>query len=152
MSFSPLDELVSPEAAFRAVMDDPDASKNRGAIERVVLCSGKVYYDLKTARDEGKDASKASTAIVRVEQLYPFPAEALASVIASYGSRREVVWAQEEARNMGTWTFMALRLPALLPSGVPLRYAGRAPSAATATGNSNVHKKELAELLGEALR
>ncbi len=144
-SFSALDELE--RAGFRAVLDDPEISQ-RGEVTRLLFCSGKVYYDLKNGRQERKDTR---TAIVRIEQLYPFPSESLRSVLASYPRVRDVAWVQEEPRNMGAWTFAQPCLAEILPAGSKLRYAGRAPSASPATGNINVHKRELAELLAEAL-
>jgi 2-oxoglutarate decarboxylase len=145
-SFSPLEELT--RGGFRPVIDDPEAGDRR-AVERVVLCTGKIYYDLKAARGERKDQR---TAIVRLEQLYPFAADAVGQAIASYPAVSEVVWTQEEAQNMGAWTFLLPRLTALLPQGIPLRYAGRVPSPSPATGNANVHKRELADLLAEVFR
>jgi len=115
---------------------------------RVLLCSGKVFYDLAAAREERKDSAAA---IVRVEQMYPFPDEALRRILASYPGARDVVWVQEESKNMGAWTFISRLLEEVLPAGAVLRYAGRAPSAAVATGNAGVHKRELAALLAEAL-
>ncbi len=143
-SFSALDELE--KAGFRAVLDDPGISQ-RGEVTRVLLCTGKAYYDLRPAREARRDSR---TAIVRVEQLYPFPAEDLANVLASYRSAGQAVWVQEEAKNMGAWTFLQSRLSAILPAGWRLSYAGRAPSASPATGNASVHKRELAALLASA--
>ena len=143
-SFSPLEELV--RGAFRPVLDDPEAG-DRGAIQRILLCTGKVFYDLKAAREEKKSRK---TAIVRLEQLYPFASDAIRETVGSYPSLTEAVWVQEEARNMGAWTFVQPRLAEVLPPGVRLRYAGRAPSPSPATGNANVHKRELAQLLAEA--
>ena len=145
-SFSRLEEMTA--GGFRAWIDDGDVS-DRGAVRRLVLCSGKVYYDLKGARDQQKDGGSA---ILRLEQLYPFPAEDLARAIGSYPGAREVVWAQEEAQNMGAWAFVAPRLAAILPKGVRLRYAGRPASASPATGNASVHKRELANFLADAFR
>jgi multifunctional 2-oxoglutarate metabolism enzyme len=145
-SFSPIEDLTG--GAFRPVLDDVEAADRR-EVERVVFCSGKVFYDLKAARSERKDPR---TAIVRVEQLYPFPADELRRLVASYPSARDFVWAQEEARNMGAWTFVFPRFLTLLPAEVRLRYAGRVPSASPATGNANVHKRELADLLGETFQ
>jgi 2-oxoglutarate decarboxylase len=144
VSFSPLGELTS--GAFRPFLDDPDVSDRR-SVRRLLFCSGKVYYDLKAAREEKKDAS---TAILRLEQLYPFPSDGLTAAIASYPSVEKAIWVQEEARNMGPWTFVQPRLSAILGDRLPLAYAGRAPSASPATGNANVHKAELAALLAEA--
>jgi 2-oxoglutarate dehydrogenase E1 component len=145
-SFSPIEELTA--GSFRAVLDDPDVSDRR-SVERVILCSGKVCYDLKAAREQGTDVP---TAIVRLEQLYPFAAEEIRRILDAYPSARDFVWAQEEAQNMGAWTFVLPRLIRLLPRGVRLRYAGRVPSASPATGNANVHKRELADLLAAAFR
>ena len=140
-SFSPLAELTS--GGFRTVQDDAGVS-DRAAVTRVLFCSGKVFYDLAAAREERKDGT---TAILRLEQLHPFPDDALRGILAGLGAARDFAWVQEEARNMGAWTFVRERLTELLPKGVTLRYAGRAPSASPATGNATVHKRELAELL-----
>jgi 2-oxoglutarate dehydrogenase E1 component len=144
-SFSSLAELTS--AGFRTLLDDPSMSR-RGDVARLVFCSGKLYYDLKTARDERKDSA---TAIVRLEQLYPFPAAELSEIVRSYPAATRAVWAQEEARNMGAWSFVEDRLREILPRTLPLSYAGRVPSASPATGNAAVHKRELAALLDQAL-
>jgi 2-oxoglutarate dehydrogenase E1 component len=143
-SFSPLDELT--RGSVRTVLDDPEVS-DRTAVSRVLLCSGKIYYDLRSAREQGKEIRAA---IVRVEQLYPFPADALRDAIAGYRRAREVVWVQEEAQNMGAWTFIRPRRAEFLPGGVSLWYAGRAPSASPATGSAAVHKREIEELIAEA--
>jgi 2-oxoglutarate decarboxylase len=143
-SFSTLDELAS--GGFRPFLDDAGVS-DKVVIERIILSAGKVAYDLHTARAEKKDTK---TALLRLEQFYPFPSEGLRQLLASYPSIREVVWVQEEPQNIGGWTFVAPRLTAILPANVSLRYAGRAPSASPATGNANVHKKELSEVLAYA--
>jgi 2-oxoglutarate dehydrogenase complex dehydrogenase (E1) component-like enzyme len=143
-SFSKLEELAV--GRFRPLLDDAEVSDKR-AIERVILSAGKIFYDLHHAREERKDAKSA---LVRLEQLYPFPAEELRGLLASYPSVRDIVWVQEEPQNMGGWTFVKDRLQPLLPANVPLRYAGRVPSASPATGNANVHKAELVQLLTEA--
>jgi 2-oxoglutarate dehydrogenase E1 component len=143
-SFSKLDELAS--GSFQAYLDDADVT-DKSSVERVLLSAGKIHYDLKQARQERK---VTGAALVRLEQFYPFPAEGLGQLLASYRSAREFVWVQEEPRNMGGWSFVEDRLRALLPNGAALRYAGRAASASPATGNANVHKRELAELLESA--
>jgi len=143
-SFSPLDDLA--RGAFQAVLDDSGVS-DRAAVSRVLLCSGKVWYDLSAARAERKNVS---TAIVRVEQLYPFAEAKLRDTLAQYPAVRDVVWVQEESKNMGAWTFVQPLLSELRPAGTALWYAGRAPSASPATGNASVHKRELAELLEDA--
>jgi len=113
---------------------------------RVVLCGGKVYYDLVERLAEGHSAD---VVLVRVEQYYPFPEEGLRRVLEPYASAREWVWAQEEPENMGAWPFLNPRLKALLDRN--MTYAGRSASASPATGHHQVHKEEQARLVNEAL-
>jgi 2-oxoglutarate dehydrogenase E1 component len=141
---SPLEELTS--GGFRAVLDDAEV-KDRGRVERVLLCSGKVYYDLRAEREKRGDAR---TAILRVEQLYPFPQERLRSILAGYPALRAAAWVQEEPANMGPWSFVLEQAGGFLPSGMPLARVSRVPSPSPATGNANVHKRELEALLAEA--
>ncbi|MCP5111602.1 MAG: multifunctional oxoglutarate decarboxylase/oxoglutarate dehydrogenase thiamine pyrophosphate-binding subunit/dihydrolipoyllysine-residue succinyltransferase subunit, partial [bacterium] len=111
----------------------------------VLFCSGKVYYDLLDAREKRQ---AADTAIVRFEQLYPFPAAQIREVLGAYSPTAEVVWVQEEPVNMGPWRFVREQLQPLLdPSKRTLRYAGRAESASPATGSYKRHLEELAEVL-----
>jgi 2-oxoglutarate dehydrogenase E1 component len=122
---------------------------DREAATRVVFCSGKVYYDLSAAREEREIRN---VAIVRVEQLYPFPAAAIADVVAAYPGAGELVWAQEEPQNMGAWRFLSERLEAPAQANRrTLRYAGRAASASPATGSHKRHQQELSDLLTDAL-
>ncbi|MGN6592361.1 MAG: multifunctional oxoglutarate decarboxylase/oxoglutarate dehydrogenase thiamine pyrophosphate-binding subunit/dihydrolipoyllysine-residue succinyltransferase subunit [Terriglobales bacterium] len=144
-------EVASPLAAlttgaFQTVLGDSEA--DAGQVRRVLLCSGKIYYDLAKAR---KAQKKAGVAIVRVEQLYPFPAEAIAAELRRYSALSELCWAQEEPENMGAWTFVAPRLQALLPTGASLAHVSRKPSASPATGSLRRHTQEQAALVGEAL-
>ncbi|HEY7862039.1 MAG TPA: 2-oxoglutarate dehydrogenase E1 component, partial [Thermoanaerobaculia bacterium] len=141
-SFSPLSELT--RGGFRAALDDAEVSGAR----RVLFCSGKIFYDLIAARAERKTAG---IAIVRLEQLYPFPAERLAQAFARHPEARDFRWVQEEARNMGPWSFVSPRLTEILPRGASLTYVGRDASASPATGNASIHKAELARLLETAL-
>jgi multifunctional 2-oxoglutarate metabolism enzyme len=143
-SFSPLDDLT--RGFFRTVVDDPEVA-DRSLVSRVLLCSGKIYYDLRAAREERK---ANAVAIVRVEQLYRFPADAIRSALEHYVSARDFVWVQEEPQNMGAWSFIRPRRDEFLPPGAAFWYAGRAPSASPATGNSAVHKRELEQLISEA--
>ncbi|HSS45389.1 MAG TPA: multifunctional oxoglutarate decarboxylase/oxoglutarate dehydrogenase thiamine pyrophosphate-binding subunit/dihydrolipoyllysine-residue succinyltransferase subunit, partial [Thermoanaerobaculia bacterium] len=145
ISFSALDALE--RAGFRTVLDDPEISQH-GEVTRALFCSGKVYYDLRAEKEKSGDGR---TAVVRLEQLYPFPQEQLHAILAGYPNLREAVWVQEEPMNMGGWTFVQPRLSELLPPGVSPRYAGRPPSASPATGNAAVHKRELELLLADAL-
>jgi len=142
---SPLPELTS--GGFRPVLDDSEV-KDRGRVERVLICSGKVYYDLRAEREKRGDAR---TAIVRVEQLYPFPAESLRRILGAYPSMKAAAWVQEEPSNMGPWSFVLERAAGFLPAGMPLARVNRVASPSPATGNANVHKRELEALLAEAL-
>ena len=129
------------------MIDDAEIP-DRDAVKRVVLCSGKVYYDLAEAR---RKADVQHVAIVRLEQLYPFPAEGLRETLAKYPNAKDLVWAQEEPQNMGGWTFVQDRLENLLTGCERPRYAGRSASASPATGSYSIHQKEQAELISEAL-
>ena len=126
---SPLDALTS--GGFRVCLDDPEVA-DRSRVERVLLCSGKVYYDLRAEQEKRKDAA---IAIVRVEQLYPFPAERLRAILAGYPDAKRAVWVQEEPRNMGGWSFVKERVRAnsCRPRST-LEYVGRAASPSPATG------------------
>ena len=141
LATSPLADM-NEDTRFRSVIGDTTAAPNQ--VRRVVLCSGKVYYDLAAARDKAKDA-----AIIRVEQLYPFPAKTLAAEIARYPNVERVVWCQEEPRNMGAWTFMDRRVEEV-SSKRPV-YAGRKESASPATGLHSRHDAEQEQLVHEAL-
>lgn len=143
LAVSPVDELVSNR--FNEVIDDPGADPER--IRRVVVCGGKVYYDLIAKREEvGKTRD---VAIIRLEQLYPFPEETLKATLSRYKNVREWVWAQEESQNMGAWTFVAPRLQELM--GFPFQYVGRDASASPATGSHSVHEREQNELVEAAI-
>ncbi len=130
--------------SFREVIDD---QVDPEGVRRVVLCAGKVYYDLIAQRE--KVAKTRDVAIVRVEQFYPWPQDALAAALGRYKSAREWVWAQEESQNMGAWTFMAPRLHQL--AGTHFEYVGRDASASPATGSHAVHDREQTELVEAAV-
>ncbi len=132
---------------FQPLLDDPEI-KNPETVNRVVLCSGKVYYDLAGAR---KKAGVENVAIVRMEQFYPFAQTRLREVLAKYPAAKQLVWAQEEPKNMGGWTFVEQRLENLLPTCERPIYVGRAPSASPATGSYAIHQAEQARLVAEAL-
>jgi 2-oxoglutarate dehydrogenase E1 component len=136
------------EGGWRPVLDDPMAAERRAAVERLLLCSGKVAVDLATTEREGIDW----VAIARLEQLYPFPAEAVARLLDGYPRLGEVVWVQEEPRNMGAWTYAALWLAKTLAArGLPLRYIGRPEHAATAEGDAVAHAAAQARIVEAAL-
>jgi multifunctional 2-oxoglutarate metabolism enzyme len=139
------------EAGFAPVLGDPGVGGeplDDGAVRRVVLCSGKVFYDL-VARRESEGST--DTAIVRVEQLYPLPAEQIREALERYPNAEDVVWVQEEPANMGAWQFMAVNLPEHLPAGRRLRRVSRRASASPAVGSAKVHEVEQRELVAEAL-
>jgi 2-oxoglutarate dehydrogenase E1 component len=144
-------ELAS--GGFRPVLDDA-AIRDGAGVERVLVCSGKVYYDVLARREErdklGEGNTRGDVAIVRVEELYPWPDAELAAVFARTPNAKRVVWVQEEPANMGPWTFVRERLQALLPARAKLAYAGRLASASTAVGSGRVHRLELEAFLGAA--
>jgi multifunctional 2-oxoglutarate metabolism enzyme len=133
-------------AGFLEIIDDKVEPSN---VTRVVFCSGKLYYDLVAAREQQK---AEHVAIVRVEQLYPFATELAREILGRYAASAEVVWAQEEARNMGTWRVMREAFePLLEPTRRQLRYVGRPESASPATGSGKRHQQEQAEIVNDAL-
>jgi 2-oxoglutarate dehydrogenase E1 component len=131
---------------FKPVLDDANA--NASQVSRVVLCSGKVYYDLVA---EAEKLGTNRPAIVRVEQLYPFPAEELKGIMARFPRASQVVWTQEEPKNMGSWSFMHERLSTILARGMQLRYAGRPERASPAEGYPAAHLAAQKALVADAL-
>lgn len=132
-------QLIIPE------VDKLDAKK----VDRIVFCGGKVYYELLEKRRVSK---LNNIAIIRVEQLYPFPEKACRQIFATYPNAKEVVWCQEEPQNMGAWITMQPALLGLLAKGQSLRYAGRPSSASPAVGYHSVHEQEQEKLVSEALK
>ena len=144
---SPIKDFTA--GSFNEVLDDPTASAKD--VKRVVLCSGKVYYDLYEEREKrGID----DVYLLRVEQLYPFPARALIHELSRF-KESEMVWCQEEPKNMGAWSFIEPNLEWVLEHIQAKhrrpRYVGRPSSAATATGLMSKHQRELKAFLDEAL-
>jgi 2-oxoglutarate dehydrogenase E1 component len=144
LSVSSLEELANGE--FANVIDDVD-KPNAGNVKRVVLCSGKVYFELLKQR---RATNNNDVAVIRVEQLYPFPVAEMESVVAKYAAAREVVWCQEEPQNQGAWYQIRHRLQALVGKR-ELLYAGRPPAAAPATGITKIHEAEQRGLIEAAL-
>ncbi len=132
---------------FQVVLDDPTAPE-RDSVSRVLFCTGKVYYSLAQARE--KEQVK-DVALVRVEQLYPFPKREIQNVLARYRKARDICWVQEEPRNRGAWSFMQDRLREVLPDPAVLNYFGRDASASPATGSPKMHQIEEAEIISHAL-
>jgi 2-oxoglutarate dehydrogenase E1 component len=131
-------QLVIPE------VDKVDPKK----VDRIILCSGKVYYELLEQR---RKSNLNNIAIIRVEQLYPFPEVDCRKVLAAYAGAKEIVWCQEEPQNQGAWNTMQFYLTSLLSKGQTLEYAGRASSASPAVGYHSIHEKEQAALVSQAL-
>jgi 2-oxoglutarate decarboxylase len=138
---SPAKDFIA--GSFQEVLDDADAPED---VRRVILCSGKLAHELRATRT----TRGASAAIVRVEQLYPWPAEQLADVLARYDGVTDVAWVQDEPENMGPWPFIEARLRQLVGDDVRLAHHTRAESASPATGSSQIHKQEEELLLDAA--
>jgi 2-oxoglutarate dehydrogenase E1 component len=136
------------EEHFHFILDDPTAAERREKVERLVLCTGKVYFDLDAS---DRRATAENVAIARVELLFPFAKDQLTELIASYPNLKEVVWVQEEPRNMGCWKVMSRRLPDILPEGVELGYIGRPTRASPGEGYSAAHAKEQERIVLTAL-
>ena len=118
-------------------------------IRRVILSSGKIYYDLQSARDA---ASLNHVALIRIEQLYPFPDSELAAELAQYPSIEALVWCQEEPENQGAWRYIQHHFLNATPPGLPFQYAGRAVSAAPAVGQYQRHIVEQKRVIEDALK
>jgi 2-oxoglutarate dehydrogenase E1 component len=143
------------DGTFETVIDDParagapeaGVTLDPAKVTRVLCCSGKVYY---TLLHERRERAQDAVALVRVEQLYPFPHQELVRVLAGYPNARQIMWVQEEPQNMGGWTFIEPRLGRLVPAGGQLVYVGRDAAASPATGSYKLHQAEEAEFVGRA--
>uniref|UniRef100_UPI003F8772AA multifunctional oxoglutarate decarboxylase/oxoglutarate dehydrogenase thiamine pyrophosphate-binding subunit/dihydrolipoyllysine-residue succinyltransferase subunit n=1 Tax=Actinosynnema sp. TaxID=1872144 RepID=UPI003F8772AA len=141
---SPVEDFV--EERFKSVIDDA-AIEDNSAVTKVLLCSGKIYYELVAERE--KRGAK-DTAIVRVEQLYPVPKRKLNEALEAYPNATDVRWVQEEPANQGAWTFYGLHLPELLPERYRLTRVSRRRMAAPSAGSSKVHEVEQREIITKA--
>ncbi|HSH76445.1 MAG TPA: hypothetical protein VLA09_12225, partial [Longimicrobiales bacterium] len=135
------------EGDFRPVLADPGV-EDPASITRLVLCSGKLFYDIGA---HPRRAEAAGTAVARLELLYPFPADALGFLVTSYPNLRQVVWAQEEPNNMGALTFIGPRLRGVVPRKIPLSYVARPERASPAEGKAKDHLAQQEALVLEAL-
>jgi 2-oxoglutarate dehydrogenase E1 component len=144
---SRLEELS--EGRWQPVLDDQSAAGRRGGATRLVLCSGKVYYDLLAEAENLPEERRP--AIVRIEQLYSFPWSEMRDMLGRYESVRDVVWAQEEPQNMGAWRYVEPRLRELLPNGTALSYVGRPERASPAEGYPAAHAAEQSRIVTDAL-
>lgn len=143
-SASSISELA--EGEFHLVLNDP-AVLDPQSVRRVLLCTGKVYFDLLKERDE---RGSSSVAIIRVEQLYPFPEWNLSQALAPFSRVQEVCWVQEEPQNMGAWNFISRHMAHTFPFGRDFRYIGRPERASPASGSLKAHRKEQHDLVREA--
>ena len=139
-SHSHIDELVT--GSFQEVLDDPSAPDAQ-SVTRIVFCSGKVAWDAMAERDK----RKANVAIVRVEQLYPFPREQLSEILNRYPNSKQLLWLQEEPVNMGAWRFVDHLVWQLKNHGYDWRHVARVESGSPATGSKAIHDQELADLM-----
>ena len=145
LAVSSLEELA--EGHFEAVIGEAD-DLNPADVKRVVLCSGKVYYDLLEQRRKN---NQTDVAIIRIEQLYPFPHEDIHAILAPFSHVKDFVWCQEEPLNQGAWYCCQHNFRDAVPAGAALRYAGRPASASPAVGYTSVHQQQQQELVNDAL-
>jgi 2-oxoglutarate dehydrogenase E1 component len=145
LASSDLAELAN--GTFMPVLDDPFVAENRDSVSRIVLCSGKVAVDLQASPLR---AESGQVAVVRVEQLAPFQNTAIRNILAAYPNAQEIVWLQEEPKNMGAWTFMEPRLRELTGGEIPIRYLGRPDRASPAEGSLYIHNDEQARIVAAA--
>jgi multifunctional 2-oxoglutarate metabolism enzyme len=143
-SRSPIEQFT--EGTFREVLDDAGV-EDPGGVDQVLLCTGKISHALAARRDE----IEAPVAVVRVEQIYPWPADAVAEVLERYPRARHLRWVQEEPENMGSWNFVKGRLYEALGDRYSIERVSRAESGSPATGSKAIHDQEHAELLDRAL-
>ncbi|MBK7616073.1 MAG: 2-oxoglutarate dehydrogenase E1 component [Vitreoscilla sp.] len=142
---SPLSEFTKGE--FRTVIPEQNADIDAAKVKRVIACSGKVYYDLVKKREEKK---ASDVAILRVEQLYPFPHKAFATEIKKYSGATEIVWCQDEPQNQGSWFFVQHYIHENMLEGQKLGYAGRPASASPAVGYAHLHQEQQKALLDQS--
>lgn len=143
---SRLSDLTS--GGFRPVIDDTATSQQRESVKRVVFCTGKIYYDL---LDKRKKSGGEGVALIRVEELYPWPHDEVAAVVDSYPAIEDVVWAQEEPKNMGAWSFVWPRLRVSTGNAIPVRYIGRPERASPAEGYAEPAKMEQDRIVSDVL-
>ena len=130
------------QGAFQSVIDDPIASQHRDDVRRIVFCTGKLYYDMSLAATRN-----LNVALVRVEELYPWPNEEIVRIMDLYPVIEQVVWAQEEPKNQGAWTYVQPRLRASAGASVGVRYVGRPERASPAEGYMDAHQAEQARII-----
>jgi 2-oxoglutarate dehydrogenase E1 component len=135
------------DGRFQLVIDDDEARKQAGKIKRVVFCSGKVYVDLVSSEQR---KAGANVALVRVEQLYPFPVDQVREILDGYPKLREVCWVQEEPENMGAWEFVRPLFEQLIDGRWPLRYIGRVRNSSPSEGSAAWHQANQRAIVAQA--
>lgn len=144
---SPLEDLT--QGMFREVIADAAASQDPSKVKRVVLCTGKLYYELLEERE--KNQNDGATALIRIEQLYPFPGDQISQAVKQFANLKQIIWAQEEPKNMGAYTFVAPRLQEIFSDvaarGISFRYVGRTERASPAIGSPKGHAIEQSEII-----
>lgn len=143
---SPKEEFISGK--FREILDDKSID-NKKSVEKIILTSGKVYYDLLKFRTEKKIAD---TPLIRIEQYYPFNFELFNKIISSYPNSKKIVWVQEEPKNMGAWSFMSQRVFEVISCQKKILYAGRAEGASPAVGSAKISAQQQKDLVEEAFK
>jgi 2-oxoglutarate dehydrogenase E1 component len=143
---SPLSDLATGQ--FLPVIGEQSEAVDPAGVKRILVCSGKVYYDLVHARDE---AGRNDVAVLRVEQLYPFAHKAFQAEIQKYPNAKEIVWTQDEPQNQGPWFYIQHHLYENMADGQKLGYAGRSASASPAVGYLAKHQEQQRNLIEQAL-
>ncbi|KHD84240.1 2-oxoglutarate dehydrogenase E1 component [Heyndrickxia ginsengihumi] len=144
-----VDASALTNGKFNTVLEQPGLGEQQDRVERIILCSGKVAIDLEEKLKEYNDLSWLH--ILRLEQVYPFPEEKVQAIFARYSNLKEIVWLQEEPKNMASWTFVAPYLRKLAPKGAEVKYVGRPRRSSPSEGDPVVHKFEQNRILTEAL-
>lgn len=149
--------VASPAAdfasgTFKTVLEQPGSGGRPDRVDRLILCTGKVAVDLEEALSALEEAERDWIHVVRVEQLYPFPKDEIAGILKKYANASEIVWLQEEPKNMGAWSYIEPRLRAIAPRPDIIRYIGRPERASTASGYQNVHSYEQQQIIAAAMK
>ncbi|MDZ7714626.1 MAG: hypothetical protein U5J95_00285 [Balneolaceae bacterium] len=145
LATSTTDDLAN--GSYKPLIPDNEISDAK-KVDRLVFCSGKVYYDLYQHR---QDKEADNVAIIRLEQFYPFPDNDVREMLEEFSNVEDIVWCQEEPKNMGAWTFISTRIMEQLTDGQSLHYVGRQASASPAAGQMKIHKAEQEKLVKGAI-
>lgn len=139
------------EGEFQPIIEQPGLGQEHDKVERIILCSGKIAIDLYERIDKNKDKDWSWLHIVRVEELYPFPKRPIREVFSRYPQLKEIIWVQEEPKNMGAWPYIESRIREIAPEHVRFDYIGRTHRSSPAEGDPHSHKKEQDRIVSESL-